>query len=113
MYISSSLKHSMILVKEVPIVEISSWRDIILIIWGLVTTVVVVFIAVILFLFYRKIISLLESTDLMVAKVNDIVNYVDTEFIRPVNRFDLMIKGIIQGISIFSSIFKKKEDRDE
>jgi len=102
-----------ILVKEVPVVELSSWRDIILIIWGLVATVAIVFIAVIIFLFYRKTISLLDSTDLMVAKVSDIVDYVNKEVVRPVSRFGTMIQGIIQGISIFSSIFKKKEDQDE
>lgn len=89
--------------------ELSSWRDIILIIWGLVATVAMVFISVILFLFYRKTISLLESTDLMVAKASDIIDYFNKEVVRPVSRVGTMISGIMQGISIFSSIFKKKE----
>ena len=93
--------------------ELSSWRDIILIIWGSVATVAIVFISVMFFLFYRKTISVLESTDLMVARVSDVVDYVDKEIARPVSRFGTTIQGIIQGISIFSSIFKKKEDQDE
>jgi hypothetical protein len=51
----------MILAREVALVELSSWRDIILIIWRSVATVAIVFPAVVAFLFYFKIISLLES----------------------------------------------------
>ena len=93
--------------------ELSSWRDIILIIWGLVATVAIVFISVILFLFYRKTSSVLDSTDLMVAKVGNIVDYVEKEVVRPVSRLGTMIQGIMQGISIFGSIFSKKEVQDE
>ena len=93
--------------------ELSSWRDIILIIWGLVATVSMVFISVILFLFYRKTSSVLDSTDLMVARVGNIVDYLETEVVRPVSRFGTMVQGIMQGISIFGSIFNKKEVQDE
>ena len=93
--------------------ELSSWRDIILIIWGLVATVAIAFIAVIIFLFYRKTVSLLDSTDLMVARVGNIVDYIEKEVVRPVSRFGTMVQGIMQGISIFGSIFNKKEVQDE
>jgi uncharacterized protein YoxC len=94
-------------------VELSSWRDIILVIWGLVATVAMVFISVILFLFYRKTVTVLDSTDLVVNKVGNIVDYIDTEVVRPVSRFGTMFQGIMQGISIFGSIFNKKEVQDE
>jgi hypothetical protein len=90
----------------VPLVELSSWRDIVLIIWGL-------FISVILFLFYRKTVSVLDSTDLMVARVGNIANYVEKEVVGSISRFGAMIQGIMQGISIFGSIFNKKEDQDD
>lgn len=93
--------------------DLSSWRDIILIIWGLVATVAMTFIAIILFLFYRKTVSVFDSTDMMVNKVSEIVDYVNEEVVRPVSRFGTMAQGIIQGISIFGSIFKKKEIQDE
>ena len=93
--------------------ELSAWRDVILIIWGLVATAAMVFISVILFLFYRKTTSVLDSTDLMVNKVGEIVDYVNTEVVRPVSRFGTMVQGIMQGISIFGSIFNKKEVQDE
>jgi hypothetical protein len=101
------------LVKEVTLVELSMWRDIIFIVWGLVATVAMVFISVILFLFYRKTVSLLDSTDMLIARVSDIADYVNAEVVGPVSRFGTMVQGIIQGISIFSSVFKKKEENDE
>ncbi len=93
--------------------ELSIWRDIILIIWGLVATVAIVFISVILFLFYRKTISVLDSTDLMVARVGTIVDYAEKELIRPVRQLGTMVQGILQGVSIFGSIFRRKEDQNE
>jgi hypothetical protein len=94
-------------------VELSTWRDIILIIWGLVASAAMAFISVILFLFYRKTVSLLESTDLLIGKVSDIADYISEEVVAPINRIGTMIKGIIQGISMFSSAFNKKEEKDE
>ncbi|MHB8085171.1 MAG: hypothetical protein ACYDHZ_05065 [Dehalococcoidia bacterium] len=93
--------------------DLSSWRDIILIIWGLVTTVCIVFLTVIFFLFYRKTIALIESTDLVVARVGAIVEYAEMEIVRPVKQVGDMIQGIIQGVSVISNLFKKKEDQDE
>ena len=57
--------------------------------------------------------SLLESADEVVGKVADIVEYADKEVLRPVTQLGTMIQGIVQGISLFSSIFKKKEEQDE
>jgi hypothetical protein len=94
-------------------VDLAAWRDVILIIWGLVASVTIVFIAVILFLFYRKTSALIESTDLMVARAGDIIDYLESEVVRPVSRLGTMIRGITQGIGIFSSIFNKKEEKDE
>ncbi|MGA2157624.1 MAG: hypothetical protein ABSG90_00255 [Dehalococcoidia bacterium] len=93
--------------------DLASWRDLILIIWGLVTTVCIVFITVILFLFYRRTISLIESTDLVVARVGRIVEYAEMEIVKPIKQFGSMIQGLVQGVSIFSRIFRKKEDQDE
>ena len=90
--------------------DLSIWRDIILIIWGLVATVAIVFIAVILFLFYRRMVSVLDSTDLLVDRVGGIVDYADKELVTPIRQLGTMVQGIIQGVSIFSSIFRRKED---
>ena len=63
--------------------------------------------------FYRRTMSLLESADMVVNKVADIVDYADKEVIRPVTQLGTLIQGIVQGISLFSNMFKKKEGEDE
>ncbi|MGA2158590.1 MAG: hypothetical protein ABSG90_05170 [Dehalococcoidia bacterium] len=93
--------------------DLSGWRDLVIIIWGVVATIALVFISVIIYLFYKRTMSLLESADMVVGKVADIVDYADKEVIRPVTQLGTMIQGILQGISLFSSIFKKKERQDE
>ncbi len=93
--------------------DLSGWRDLVIIIWGVVATIALVFISVIIYLFYKRTMSLLESADMVVSKVADIVDYADKEVIRPVTQLGTIIQGILQGISLFSSIFKKKERQDE
>ncbi len=93
--------------------DLATWRDMVIIVWGLIATIAVIFMSVIIYLFYKRTISLLESADAVVGKVADIVDYADKEVIRPVTQLGTMIQGIVQGINLFSSIFKKKEGQDE
>ncbi|MHB8085156.1 MAG: hypothetical protein ACYDHZ_04990 [Dehalococcoidia bacterium] len=93
--------------------DLSGWRDLVIIIWGLIATIALIFISVIIYLFYKRTMSLLESADVVVGKVADIIDYADKEVIRPVTQLGVMIQGILQGIGLFNSVFKKKEERDE
>jgi len=93
--------------------DLAAWRDLMIVIWGFVATIAIVFICIIIYMFYKRTISLLESADLVVAKVSDVIDYADKEVIRPVTQFGAMIQGIIQGVNLFSNIFKKKEEEDE
>lgn len=93
--------------------DLSGWRDLVIIIWGLVATIALVFISVIVYLFYKRTMSLLESADEVVGKVADIVDYANEEVIRPVTQLGMMIQGVLQGIGLFSNIFKKRGERDE
>jgi hypothetical protein len=93
--------------------DLSYLRDIMLIIWAGVATVAIIFIAVILFLYYRRTVSLLDSTELMVARVSDVADYINCELVEPVSQFGTMVRGIIKGISILGNIFKKKERKHE
>jgi len=93
--------------------DLALWRDLVIIIWGVIGTIALVFICVIAYLFFRRTISLIESADTVVAKVSDIVNYAEKEVIRPVSQFGAMIQGIVQGVDLFKNVFRKKEDDDE
>jgi hypothetical protein len=93
--------------------DLAAWRDLVIIFWGVIATIAIIFISIITYLFYKRTMSLLESADEVVGKVADIVEYADKEVLRPVTQLGTMIQGIVQGISLFSSIFKKKEEQDE
>ena len=93
--------------------DLAAWRDLVIVIWGLVGTLAFIFICIIIYMFYKRTMSLLESADLVVAKVVDVIDFADREVIRPVTQFGNLIQGIIQGISLFKEIFKKKEEDDE
>ncbi|MCX6004563.1 MAG: hypothetical protein NT082_02670 [Chloroflexi bacterium] len=91
----------------------SFWRDLVIVVWGLVGTIALVFISIIVYLFYKRTMSLLESADLVVSKVGEIVDYADKEVIKPVMQFGTIVQGIVQGMDFISNIFKKKEAEDE
>jgi hypothetical protein len=93
--------------------EISWWRDLVIVILGLITTIALIFISIIVFLFYKRTMSLLESADSVVGKVSEIIDYADKEVIKPVLQFGTMVQGIVQGFSYFSNMFKKKEESND
>ncbi|MCX6005860.1 MAG: hypothetical protein NTZ34_01195 [Chloroflexi bacterium] len=93
--------------------DIAAWRDLVIVIWGSVGVLALIFICIIIFLFYRKTAALIESADSVVVQVGGVVDYVDKEVIRPVTQVGTMIEGIIKGISLIKEIFKKKEEDDE
>jgi hypothetical protein len=93
--------------------DLAVWRDLVIVIWGSVGVLALIFICIIIFLFYRKTASLIESADSVVVQVGGVVDYVDKEVIRPVTQVGTMVEGIIKGISLIKEIFKKKEEDDE
>ena len=93
--------------------DLAAWRDLVIVIWGLVGALALIFICIIIFLFYRKTSALIESADSVVVRVGGVVDYVDREVIRPVTQMGTMIEGIIKGISLIKELFKKKEEDDE
>jgi hypothetical protein len=93
--------------------DLAVWRDMVIVIWGSVGVLALIFICIIIFLFYRKTASLIESADSVVVQVGGVVDYVDKEVIRPITQMGTMIEGIIKGINLIREIFKKKEDDDE
>ena len=93
--------------------DITWWRDLIIVIWGLVATVAVVIITIIAYLFYKKVSTLLDSADYAVAKASDILDYAEEEVLKPVIQLGTILQGVVQGVSFFSNIFNKKGEKDE
>ena len=93
--------------------DLAQWRDLIIVVWGLIATLGVIFLCIIIFLFYRKIASLIDAADAVAGKAGEILNYADEEIIRPTIQFGAMIKGVIQGIDLFKKMFRKNEEEED
>lgn len=93
--------------------DLATWRDLIIVIWGVLGILALIIIAVVIILLYGKIKSLVTSANVVVEKAGDIVDYADEELVRPIVQLGAMIKGITEGVSLFSRIFRKKEKDDE
>ena len=89
--------------------DLSWWRDLVIVIWGLITTIAVICICILAFLLYRKLVPLVEDADIVIGKVGDVVDYTREEVISPVVQFASAAQGIVQGINLIADIFKKKE----
>ena len=93
--------------------DMSWWRDLVIVVWGLIATIAVTFLCVIVYLFYRRTMSILRSADSLVAKMNEVVDYTGDKILKPAMQFGSVVQGLVQGIGLFAKIFKKKEEEPD
>jgi len=96
--------------------DLSWWRDLAIVVWAGIATVALIFVCIIVFLLYRRLVPLmksadmvLESADSVVNKVGDVVDYTRQEVISPVVQLGNAVQGIAQGITLIVDLFRKKE----
>jgi len=89
--------------------DIEWFRDLIICILGLVATGVLIFIAVLLYSFYRRTRSILDSIETSSRTIRGITSYVGGEVAKPLIQVVALIQGIRQGIDTVSKFFKKQE----
>ncbi|MBA7679412.1 hypothetical protein ES703_87704 [subsurface metagenome] len=87
--------------------SIEWFRDLIICILGLVATGVLIFIAVLSYLFYRRTRSILDSIETISRTIRGITSYVGGEVAKPLIQVVALIQGIRQGIDTISKFFKK------
>jgi len=89
-------------------VSIEWFRDLVICILGLGATAAVIFIAVIIFLLYRKIRPILDSTKATTKTVENISSCVESEVARPLAQVAAFAQGISEAVRLFSKL-KRKE----
>ena len=89
--------------------SIDWFRDLIICIFGLVAAGVLIFIAVLSFLLYRRVRVILDSVKATSKTIQGLSSYVGDEVVKPVIEVAAIIQGIRQGIDTISRFFKKKE----
>ena len=94
--------------------SIEWFRDLVLCIFGLGTTIAIVFIAVLAFLCYRRLSPVLNSLKATTKTVENLSSCVEIEVVRPLAQVAAFVQGIRQAVSLASRFTKKKEeDRNE
>lgn len=94
--------------------NIEWFRDLVVCIYGLGTVIAVIFIAVLVFLLYRRLMPILDSLKATTKTVEDLSSCVEVEVARPLAQVAAFIQGIRQAVSLVSRFTKKKEeDSDE
>jgi hypothetical protein len=95
-------------------VSIEWFRDLVVCIFGLGATVVVIFLAVLAFLLYRRLRPVLDSVKATTKTVENLSSCVEVEVARPLAQVAAFIQGIRQAVDLVGRFTKKKgEDRDE
>ena len=89
--------------------DIVWFRDLVICISGLVVTGVVIFIAVLSYLLYSRVRSVLNSIEATSTTIHEISSAVKDEIVRPVVQLVALIRGIHQGIDLVNRFFGKKE----
>lgn len=89
--------------------DIGWFRDLVICISGLVVTGVVIFIAVLAYLLYKRTRSVLNSIEATSETIHGISSAVKDEIVSPIVQLVTLVRGIWQGIDLVSRFFKKEE----
>ena len=93
--------------------SIDWFRDLVISIWGLVTTGVLIFVAVLLFLLYRRTKAILDSIKATSRNIQGISSYVGDEVVKPVVEIAAIIQGVRQGIDTIGRFLRKEGGRND
>ncbi|MAG14360.1 MAG: hypothetical protein CL874_00520 [Dehalococcoidales bacterium] len=84
-------------------------RDLVICIFGLGTTIAVLFIGVLIFLIYRKVSPILDSVKATTETVENISSSVAEEVYRPLSHLAAFVQGIRQAVNLFGKFSRDKE----
>ena len=85
------------------------FRDLAISLSGLILIGVLIFIAVLAFLLYRRVSSILDSMKIVSKNVQGISSFVTDEVAKPLIQMVAFVQGIRQGIDAIGKLFKRKK----
>jgi len=91
-------------------VSIEWFSDLVICIFGLAVTVVVIFLAVLVFLFYRRLRPVLDSLKATTKTVENLSSCVEVEVAKPLAQVAAFVQGIRQAVGLVSRFSKRKEE---
>lgn len=90
--------------------NIEWFRDLVLIIWGLTSTVVILLVGIVVILFYRRIRPALDSLRRTTRTVENITSVVGEQVAGPLAKVVSFIQGVRQAMNLVSELRHKKEE---
>ena len=94
--------------------SIEWFRDLVVCIFGLGATVVVISLAVLAFLLYRRLRPILDSVKTATKTMENLSSCVEVEVARPLAQVAAFVQGIRQAVGLVGRFTKRKEeDSDE
>ena len=85
------------------------FRDLAISLSGLILIGVLIFIAVLAYLLYLRISSILDSMKIVSKNVQGISSFVTDEVAKPLIQVVAFVQGIRQGINAIGKLFKRKK----
>ncbi len=90
--------------------SIEWFSDLVICIFGLAVTVAVIFLAVLAFLFYRRLRPVLDSLKATTKTVENLSSCVEVEVAGPLAQVAAFVQGIRQAVSLVRGFTKRKEE---
>lgn len=88
-------------------------RDVVIVVWGIIITLAVIFLTVIAYLIYKKIDAILKSVKNTAREIEAITLVAGEEISRPLIQVAGVAQGLAWGARTISKIFKKENCNDE
>ena len=89
--------------------DLSSFRDIMLIVWGLIASAAIIYLCVVIAKIYRQTTSTMVAINIAAEKVKAIADQANKEVVEPLSKIGSMLRGISQGMRFFNKIITGKE----
>ena len=90
--------------------SIEWFRDLVLCIFGLSTTVVVLLIGVLVFICYRRITPIIDSLKTTTRTVENLTSTVEEQVAEPLAKVAAFVQGVRQAVNLVSGFRKNKEE---
>jgi len=84
------------------------FRDLVICISGAVVVIMSVFIAVLMYLFYRRVKATLDSIETTSKNIQEVASTVRDQVIKPVTGLTIFVQGVLRGVNAMSKFFRKK-----
>lgn len=92
--------------------ELSSLRDLVLVIWGLIATIAIIYLCIMVGILYWRINIFLSSANTAALKIRQIADKVQEEVFTPLAQIGSFLRGINQSMAFINKLFNRKERQE-